>query len=211
MNENTPPCILIAENGRRDLARRRSMTLGEECPVALTCPPTAEQIREVVRWMDVEKSARWQPTGGATYCNIYATDLLHLIYGLRDSGRRGYIPRVWWTDPEKATAETKPVYAKNCREMSANSLTQWMRDYGPQFGWELHETRPTLDKNDVAVVIGAAHKGHGHIQVVLSWGATQAGSTNFEVRDEPYSDSFWRSYKDFIWAVCKAEPSRDIA
>lgn len=178
-------------------ASKRAFTLTEPYPAPLTCPLTLEQIQGVVEWLDVENSARWQPTATATYCNVYAHDLLHVL-GL-------YLPRVWWYKPEAVTSETEVVYAKTVREMSANSLHDWMRDYGHLYGWETSNTPPKADKHQPVVCIAKAHRGSGHVVVRFGDKATQAGRTNkqwFPASDfEPKAGG---TYKEVIYGLQSA-------
>lgn len=50
-------------------------------------------IYEIIRWLDVENSKRYEPSDGKTYCNIYAYDFAYCL-GL-------FIPRIWWTPKAK--------------------------------------------------------------------------------------------------------------
>lgn len=80
--------------------------------------------REVMNFLDVEKSARYKPANGLTYCNIYAHDFARLM--------GGYIPRVWWVDTNK---QEVVKYGVTVREMNANSLYKWFGDFGHVFNW----------------------------------------------------------------------------
>lgn len=170
------------------------MSLGEVYPGPLTCPLTTEQVNGVLDWLDVENSKRYQPGDGQTHCNIYVHDALRTL-GF-------YVPRVWWTNPFTVTADTVPVYGANCREMSANALCKWMRQYGPDFGWRLSNKPLTADtsRGEIAVVIGMAARGHGHTQVLFDGWMSQAGTNNYRL-ERPYSATFWESYADVVWAV----------
>lgn len=162
--------ILHDDRALRSNARRRSFTLSEHYPAPLTCPLTWDQIEGVVEWLDVENSARWQPTANATYCNVYAHDLLHIL-GI-------YLPRVWWYKPEDVTSDTEAIYGQTVREMSANILVDWMRDYGHMYGWQTSSTPPKASRHQPAVCIAKARRGSGHVVVRFGDKATQAGRTN---------------------------------
>jgi hypothetical protein len=88
------------------------------------------ELVAIVNYLDVENSARYRP-GGSTFCNIYAYDYCYL------SGV--YLPRVWWTDmaiAELSQGRSIPVrYGENVAELSANSLYDWLREFGNAFGW----------------------------------------------------------------------------
>ncbi|OJW77609.1 MAG: hypothetical protein BGO69_11965 [Bacteroidetes bacterium 46-16] len=95
-------------------------------------PTKIDQVYQILDFLDVEHSLRYQPGKGVTYCNIYAYDFCCL------SGV--YMPRVWWSG--KALAQlaqgiAQPVkYGDTVNELNANSLFDWFRDFGPDFGWE---------------------------------------------------------------------------
>lgn len=99
------------------------------------------ELAAIVDYLAVDKSAhkRYQPTGHATFCNIYAHDFCHLA-GI-------YLPRVWWTEKaiEKLTAgqSVEPLIGNTIREMRANDLFRWFKDFGLRFGWR---QTGTLDK-----------------------------------------------------------------
>ncbi|NOQ13843.1 MAG: SH3 domain-containing protein [Methyloprofundus sp.] len=97
------------------------------------------QLGDIIDWLDVEQNQRYLKKGSTTYCNIYAYDFCYLA-GV-------YLPRVWWK--EKALlelAQGKPVevrYGVTVRELNANSLHDWLEDFGADFGW-----RPSIDVSE---------------------------------------------------------------
>lgn len=163
--------IMYHDRALRASASRRSFTLTEHYPAPLTCPLTWGQIQGVVEWLDVENSARWQPTANATYCNVYAHDLVHIL--------GGYLPRVWWYKPEEVTSETEVVYAKTVREMSANSLHDWLIKYGQKFGWAIVDAGKDVNASQLRVYLNARNtyglissrrvggRGSGHITLAF--------------------------------------------
>lgn len=149
---------------------------------------------EIIDFLDVENSERYQPTKTQTFCNIYAHDFaMYMGY---------YIPRVWWT--EKAIKEgntDKAIYNSNVIEMSVNSLYKWFDDYGKEFGWERVEeidSGQCLANNGDCVILLASNKNasrSGHITMVIPEDCnykakgtgkdfipvqSQAGRTNFK-------------------------------
>ena len=192
-------CIITSDRALRSRAGGRSFSLGEHSDVRLACPRTEEMVLGVIDWIDVERSPRYAKSGNATYCNVAAHDVL------RELGT--YLPRVWWTNPPAVRFDTTPEYGKNCIEMSANRLVDWMREHGHEFGWRIYGIPPKLRAGDIGVVIGRARKGHGHVQVLYSRAgeqrAMQAGVENFSNRP-PYSEEFWSGYADAVWAVQRA-------
>jgi hypothetical protein len=128
---------------------RRSQTSGHAFPLNENGQPRrtgttgvdkAAELGRIIRWLDVSQSARYLPAGGSTFCNIYAFDYCYL------SG--AYLPRVWWT----ATAIAKltagqavaPEYGVTVTEKNANSLFDWLREFGADFGW-----MPSFDLTDI--------------------------------------------------------------
>jgi hypothetical protein len=91
----------------------------------------ASELRSIIDWLAVEKSPRYIPKGGETYCNIYAYDYCYLA--------NVYLPRVWWTS--KAISQLQkgekvtPVYDQTIHELNANSIYNWLSEYGTDFGW----------------------------------------------------------------------------
>lgn len=123
----------------------RSASSGRAFPLNESSQPSrpianAQALHDIINWLAVEKSPRYAPSAGKTYCNIYAYDYCYLA-GV-------YLPRVWWTSKAlieliKGQAVT-PIYDKTVQELNANSLHNWFRDYGDDFGW-----RRTFDLNDL--------------------------------------------------------------
>jgi hypothetical protein len=131
----------------------------------------------------VESSARYQRTERSTYCNIYAFDYCFLA-GV-------YLPRVWWTPRALMQLHTGALvvaqYEQSVRELGANSLHDWLIDFGGDFGWtrtfDLTELQSEVNQG-CAGVICAKRKDvsrSGHITCVVpevpGHGATRAGSS----------------------------------
>jgi hypothetical protein len=121
-------------------------------------------LRRIVDALDVEHSARYQPTALATYCNIYAYDYCYFA--------GAYLPRVWWT--AKALIQLsrrEPVavaYDKTVHELNANALFDWLSEWGDDFGWsrvfDLDHLQHEVNEGSVAVICArrreAARSGH---------------------------------------------------
>jgi hypothetical protein len=92
----------------------------------------AKSLTAIIRWLDVEAKGRYLPTSQNTYCNIYAYDYCYLA-GV-------YLPRVWWHAGALAKLRNgtgvSPIYGETVGELNANSLFNWLREYGPIFGWK---------------------------------------------------------------------------
>lgn len=163
---------------RADITRRvdggRAYPLGEPGRPARSgrsAAAMAESVSAIVDYLDVANPAhlRYQPRGGTTYCNIYATDFAYLC-GV-------YLPRVWWTDHallrlregEKVAVE----YGRSVRELNANSLYDWLEDFGPAFGWqrevELTALQAAANAGEVCVIVARRVDLNrpGHITAVV--------------------------------------------
>jgi hypothetical protein len=120
---------------RRDSTARRAQPLGE--PQQPWRDPEADfttrlaLLAQIVAWLDVERSARYAPAQGKTYCNVYAADYSYLA--------RAYLPRVWWQDSALlrwGRGETLGAeYGRTVREMRADDLLAWLIGFGPNYGW----------------------------------------------------------------------------
>lgn len=144
----------------------------------------------VVETLNVEDSGRYQPGGGATYCNIYAHDVAHAL--------GAYVPRVWWRpqtlqriqegarvmtaaqrDAARIAGEdvsdvVVATYDSTVGEMNANMLSDWMREHGAAFGWtgttDMSAAQEAANGGKVVVLLAANQdRGRsGHITVVLA-------------------------------------------
>jgi hypothetical protein len=151
--------VHLKENQRtvtRDVTTGRAFPLGEADRPKRSSTAAAgkrvEQLRAIIDWLDVERKARYSPTTNATYCNIYAYDYCYL------SGV--YLPRVWWTAraiSDLSAGRSVPVqYDSTVREVNANSLYNWLQDYGAEFGWRRtaspDEVQDAANQGKVAVI-----------------------------------------------------------
>ena len=156
---------------------RRAYPLTEEPPVkrhqADQPADGVKAIGKLIEWFDVETSGRYKPLG-VTYCNIYAYDYCYMT--------QAYLPRVWWTDKSllrlKAGESVPVVYggiASTVKEMVANDLDDWFRDWGGHFNWrrslDVTEMQSAANQGKVCIIVGKAkpqhHHGHGHIVAVV--------------------------------------------
>jgi len=156
--------VSLAENSpgsKRSLASGRAYPLGEPDRPSRKVG-TAEELLAIVRYLDVERSARYQRAGTQTYCNIYACDYCHLA--------GAYLPRVWWRDP----ARDLPVkYGETVLELNANALHGWLDEFGDRFGWaragSLDHLQAAANAGHEAVICARRKilKHPGHIAVVV--------------------------------------------
>jgi hypothetical protein len=147
----------------------------------------AKELGNIIKWLDVETKARYQPKTTATYCNIYGYDYCYLA--------NVYLPRVWWTPSAiaklKAGKAVSPIIGNTVYEIRANGLFDWLKDYGAVFGWRrtfpsannLTELQNAANDGQVVVIL-AQHKiqnKSGHICAVAPETSTQkavrSGST----------------------------------
>lgn len=221
-----PEAHLARDNrsARRDHDGHHAYPLGEsKLPLRDPAAAAAERSAALTRladWLDVEASPRYLPHDGATYCNVYAADYCYLA--------QAYLPRVWWTDRALAAfvrGETPPVVVDHTvRELRADGLHDWLRDYGPQFGW-----RRALDLTSMQAAVNAGAVGlicaereaegrSGHITVVVPEAAgkkakrsadgtvlqplqSQAGSRNRRYGSS--GDDWWRDarFRSFVMVL----------
>jgi len=112
----------------------------------------ANQLGEVINWLDAESSSRYQRKGTTTYCNIYAYDYCYLA--------DVYFPRVWWTQRallELNQGRNVPIqYGQTVRELNANALHDWLEDFGNDFGWQrtfsLNEAQQAANQGRVVII-----------------------------------------------------------
>ena len=133
------PAVYMPRNEGTVTKRTQSAgahSLNEPNQPGRTGTTAAERVASlagIIDWLAVDKPAhrRYQPTGTATFCNIYAHDYAFLA-GV-------YLPRVWWLQDaiEKMArgGKVEPLYEKTIDEQRANDLFRWFRAYGSRFGW----------------------------------------------------------------------------
>ena len=177
-------------------------------------------MMEIVAYLDSEnpQHERYQRGSGKTYCNIYAYDLCYLA--------KAYLPRVWWKDraiERLRNGESVDVlYDRTVRELSANSLYDWLEDHGQSFGWQrvfdLDELQSAANNGEVCVIVGQRYDRNrsGHISAVVpehdfvraergSDGSvtkplqSQAGRNNYRESSAP--DTWWRGrqFRSFMF------------
>jgi hypothetical protein len=194
MEENRPSVT-------RDAASGRAFPLGEPSRPsrqAGSLEDKARELRGVIDWLQVDKKARYRAGAGNTFCNIYAYDYCYLS--------NVYLPRVWWTPQaivDLTAGRTVGVhYGQTVRELNANSLYDWLEDFGPQFGWRRvtgqEHAQNAANRGEVALICAqrtdlnrsghicaispekppdsVADRRHGSVHLPLQ---SQAGTKNF--------------------------------
>jgi hypothetical protein len=173
---------------------------GQPGRTATTPEALVGDIKKIIDWLAVDKVShkRYRPRDGLTFCNIYAHDYCHLA--------GAYLPRVWWKEGairDLAQGKTvQPLIGNTIREMLANDLFHWLREFGLGFGWRQTGTLSKLQEaaNQGAIGLIVARRKQdgkpGHIVMVVpetggnvarrdAAGETiapvqsQAGATNF--------------------------------
>ena len=173
------PKVHLTEN-RGDITRGRdggrAYPLGEpgrpNRGAVTSAAAKARKLVDIINYLDSENSdhKRYGPKQAATYCNIYAYDYCYLA-GV-------YLPRVWWTDRALRTIREggdPPVkYADTVRELNANSLHDWLADYGPEYGWkrvfDLDVLQSAANNGEVCLIVAQRNdlNSPGHIAAVVS-------------------------------------------
>lgn len=135
--------------------------------------PTSKNLIDIIEYLNVEKSLRYKrkELNGkivATYCNIYAFDVVYLL------GQ--YLPRVFWNKEaiEKLNKGQTVVekYAQTVFEINANGLFDWFSDFGSQFGWikqtDFKTAQEIVNAGGIGIIV-AKQKNlsrSGHITVI---------------------------------------------
>lgn len=167
-----PVHLSIRKNVSRNLDGMRAFPLSEKnMPKrkGRSIKVKVKALANIIEWLNVEDSARYRKKKGATYCNIYAYDFCYL------SGP--FLPRVWWM--EKALMELREgkqvsvKYGETVREMNANSLYLWLKDFGEDFGWtrvfDLTELQMAANEGQVCIISASNKEANrsGHICAVV--------------------------------------------
>ena len=173
----SPPAVHFQpgdSRSRRGSTSARAQPLGEtprpERVASGTPAQRAAALNDIVDWLDVESSARYQPAPDKTFCNVYAADFCFLA--------GAYLPRTWWMASALAamaagSATPRPVYAQNIRELRADDLLAWLQEFGAAFGWrqvfDLTALQDGVNRGDVGLVCAdrATEGRPGHIVAVV--------------------------------------------
>lgn len=167
-----PTVHLSGRKGRRDLDGLRAYPLDEPDQPGRDGPSPEEkavQLAEIVRYLDVQASPRYQRKPNTTFCNIYAYDFCYLA--------EVYLPRVWWsTRAILQLTSGQPVsvrYDVTVRELNANALYEWLSHWGPAFGWvrtvSLTELQASANAGSAALIVARRRDRNrpGHVAAVV--------------------------------------------
>lgn len=169
--------VHLSEN-RRDITRLRdggrAYPIGEAGRPRRTGTTVDAKIRnilEIINYLDCENvhHQRCRPKGRTTYCNIYTYDYCYLA--------RVYLPRVWWTERAlhriRDGQEVPVKYGDTIRELNANMLFDWFKDYGLIFGWKrvvnLDVLQAAANNGEVGIIVAQRKdlNRSGHITAVV--------------------------------------------
>jgi hypothetical protein len=226
----------------RSINRRQGSQLNEEGQPEIRDPESyhsssARSLIEIVEWLNVEQSARYQRTTSKTFCNVYAYDYCTFA--------GAYLPRVWWNQAairklkkcEEVEVEYVVANNPNCTkgtvcEINANRIFDWLRDRGATYWWE--EVWPNgndfsaiqnhANNGDVVVLVQKNTRGSGHVLVVIPESEkgrakrengivtlpvhSQAGSTNFSYSDHDHKSP--RNINSLFQRVVRRDPNVKI-
>lgn len=174
-----------------------------------------DSLGAILRFLDVERSRRYQRTPSATFCNIYAYDYCHLA--------GTYLPRVWWTARAIARLlageSVTAAYGSTLLEQTANQLFDWLNEWGDEFGWvrafDLSLLQERVNEGTVGIVCAQRKvlSISGHITVVIPEvapaSALRAGSrVTAPLQSQAGSRNRQRFAED--WWVKMADQYRDV-
>lgn len=140
------------------------------------------ELATIIDWLASDNPAhlRYAPRGGLTFCNIYAHDYCALA-GV-------HLPRVWWSEAALtriARGETvQPLIGNTVREMRADDLFFWLRDFGPHFGWRrtgtANELQSEANQGAVGLIIAERKQNgrSGHVAMVVPESARHSARRN---------------------------------
>lgn len=119
---------------------------------------SAAHLEAVVEQFDVEHNPRYAPRHDATYCNIFAGDVMAALGA----------PLPHWVDANGYPA--KPG-ALGAREQPCNALIEWVASRGVDLGWAEVDRQSAQEMANEGKPVLAIWRnvggGHGHIAVVL--------------------------------------------
>ena len=152
-----------------------------------TVSEKVKDLGKIIKWLDVEHKARYQPSASTTYCNVYSYDYCYLA-GV-------YLPRVWWMPNAlaKIIAGTpqSPIYGQTVEEVTANRIFNWLKELGPEFGWrrtfDLTEIQNAANDGQVGIICAQRVDLHrpGHICPVAPETSTQKAVRNGSAVTKP--------------------------
>lgn len=199
------PAVHLGED-RPDVTRAqsggRAFPLGEAGRPARAAGSPAEKaaaLGAIVDWLAVDnpQHLRYQRHGSTTFCNIYAYDYCYLA--------GAYLPRVWWTGTalqRLAAGEVPAVkYGSTVSELNANSLFDWLKAFGPTFGWrrvfDPDEIQKAANDGVVCIICGqrVQLERSGHIVAVVPETGDHRALGGSQVTTPLQSQAGWNNFR----------------
>lgn len=140
-------------------------------PPSARLPFSSDKLRKVIEELDVEHAPRYKASGGRTWCNVFASDVLTAM---------GLSPSHWVDKLGRPLAGP----TRGGVELNANGMSRWFEGHGSNYGWVSvgrEEAMEAAARGHVAVVTYFNESGgSGHIAILLPEGTiAQAGKLNF--------------------------------
>lgn len=208
-------------NVTRKVTTGRAYPLGEPRPSRdpSSVEKACSSIHSIIKWINVEQSARYAPNSTSTYCNIYAHDYCYL--------NGVFLPRVWWTSRaliELNLRNRVPIqYGQTVNELNANNLLRWLLEWGDDFGWrrvfDLNELQAEANLGHVCIISArnVNENSSGHICAVVPENDSHKATRNADgsvkiplqsqagrVNKNYFNNSLWwltRTFADFGYFV----------
>jgi LysM repeat protein len=126
---------------------------------------SAENYNAVIDQFNVASNPRYKIRNNNTYCNIFGWDVTVAM----GAELPHWINRA---TNEPYTYDTSKTYAQNAdvaRELNANSVADWVRDYGPNYGWRpatAQEAQAAANAGKPTIGVWKNTGGIGHVIVV---------------------------------------------
>ena len=174
---------------------RRAHRINEKCSFSFE-EKGIQMFHEIIEYLDVENSVRYQREPTKTFDNVYAYDFCSFTWA--------YLPRVYWKKKSLsnilAGQEVKAGYGETVRELSTNMLYDFFLNEGKYYhNWEQIENPVELQNlaNEGHICIISAKNSNtrrsGHMTIVppeykgfTRKGAipvqSQAGAGNFKYK-----------------------------
>ena len=126
-------------------------------------------VHQLINYLNVTVSYRYQRTTANTFCNIYACDVCYFSHA--------YLPRVWWYSRSIRKLQSgQPVevsYGETVHELNANALHDWLNEWGDDFRW----SRVTTHADDFQNLVN----GNGSIGLICARNRDRARSGHITV------------------------------
>jgi hypothetical protein len=120
----------------------------------------------VINQFDVDNNPRYTPSRNATYCNIFASDVMGAMNA----------PLPHWVDQNNNPATSRTPGA---RELTANATVNWLNSDGARHGWRqitASEAQARANQGHPAIAIWQNPTGaSGHVGVIRPGQMTDLG------------------------------------